>query len=42
MSRLKIGIPDDLQRLEHASLLNLHILKNIVHSPAHVGRWILT
>ena len=30
---VEIGIADDLQRLEHARLLNLHILKNIVHSP---------
>ena len=34
MSRFKIGIPDDLQRLEHACLINLHRPKNIVHSGA--------
>jgi hypothetical protein len=29
---VKIRISDDLQRLENRALLNLHILKNIVHS----------
>src|SRR5204863_800621 len=30
---IEIGIADDLQRLEHAGFIGLHILKNIVHSP---------
>ena len=32
---VQIGIVDDLQRVEDGGLLNLHILKNIVHS-AHM------
>src|SRR5262249_30760085 len=31
---IEIGIANDLQRLENGALLNLHIPKNIVHSPA--------
>ena len=34
---VKIGIADDLQRLEHRAPVRLAYLKNIVHSHAHVG-----
>ena len=33
---VEIGILDDLQRGKNGALLDLHILKNIVHSPADV------